>query len=527
MGRALCGFADGSAASPKKKIRTELFPGSNPRYNRSALRNHTYRRAGVLILTMLCAFFAASCTAPFGPGYSIDKQEVRVQFHAAPEPQISVEAEYELRNTGTKPLTLLEFRLPGRRRFHSSEMDFTWDGKAVALGTSEENPRNAVLNFPEAWAVSGRHTLRVKMNFENPKGDESSYMAFAPDAFFLPAQGWQVQLLPARGIFATGGVPPTKWNLTVEVPEGFAVHASGDKIKKSRKGGEIIVRARQRPTDEYPFVIAGRYVSTQVGSGSEKIYLWTRQAQDSAGLREAGASVDATVREYDAVFGKRGKEEKPLWFVECPVVPGCFTKLASRSGILARDDPEEKSSEMVSLDSVVFDLKGGLRKLGAVAAPSLASSWLGYAQSPGFFEQDAPLGAFPAFAAAVGREASSGAGAREETIRNALRVIPAGSVAQTENDDILRAKSFLFFYGLQDRYGAEVFRKAVQHMLYARRSGGFNLDDLIASFGAESHQNVAEFVRLWMKHPGVPREFRARYEKLPAGEPVSLKERSE
>ena len=77
---------------------------------------------------------------------------------------------------------------------------------------------------------------------------------------------------------------------------------------------------------------------------------------------------------------------------------------------------------------------------------------------------------------------------------------------------VVRAKSFLFFYALQDKYGREVFRTAIQHMLYARRGRGFELSDLIAAFEQETHQNVAEFVRLWMKHPGVPDDFRTRYE---------------
>jgi aminopeptidase N len=35
---------------------------------------------------------------------------------------------------------------------------------------------------------------------------------------------------------------------------------------------------------------------------------------------------------------------------------------------------------------------------------------------------------------------------------------------------------------------------------------------LIAAFEQETHQNVAEFVRHWMKRPGVPEDFRVRYE---------------
>jgi hypothetical protein len=160
----------------------------------------------------------------------------------------------------------------------------------------------------------------------------------------------------------------------------------------------------------------------------------------------------------------------------------------------------------------MVDLTGGAPEIAA-AAPSLASSWLGYGQNPGFFEQTPPLYALPAFAASRGREAVEGSQVRPQIIRRLLRAIPANSAArQPEADDVVRAKSILFFYGLQDRYGQQVFSAALTHMLEARSGRGFDLDDLIAAFEQETHQNVTEFVRLWMKHPGVPQDFRVRYE---------------
>jgi len=51
------------------------------------------------------------------------------------------------------------------------------------------------------------------------------------------------------------------------------------------------------------------------------------------------------------------------------------------------------------------------------------------------------------------------------------------------------------------------FLAGATHMLEARTGRGFDLDDLIAAFEQEAHQNVAQFVRLWMKHPGVPKTF--------------------
>ena len=133
------------------------------------------------------------------------------------------------------------------------------------------------------------------------------------------------------------------------------------------------------------------------------------------------------------------------------------------------------SSQLASLDTLLIDFSGGAPKLAA-AAPALAASWLGYGQNPGFYEQPPPLSALPAFASALGQEAIGGPSVRTETIRRALRMIPRSAVARKPEDEtVLRAKSFLFFYALQERFGRESFRHAINHMLSARQGRGFNL----------------------------------------------------
>jgi hypothetical protein len=377
------------------------------------------------------------------------------------------------------------------------------------------------------------------MNLETPGPGESSYLGFTPDAFFLPAQGWAPELLPAKGVLATGGVPPDKWSLTVHVPNGFVVHTSGDKIKTSKHGEENTIYARQRIVDIYPYVIAGRYVTKQIGSDRQKIYLWTRKQQDAGDIRAVSDSLVKTLSNYNLVFGQRsvaqpptgffgrhhtsGQNGLPLWLAECPVIPGCFTERNPLNAQLLGSKDEVRSGEMISLDSAMIDPAPGLKKMALAAAPALAASWLGYGQSPGFYEQDPPLSAFPTFAAAVGDEALNGATARMETIRRALALVPKNSQLPGKEDAAaLQAKSFLFFYALQDRYGPEIFRKAVRHMLDSRRNSGFNLEDLIAAFDEEAHGNTAVFVRLWMKHPGVPADFRAKYENTSAQKNTSL-----
>jgi hypothetical protein len=500
------------------------------------------------LVVFVAAVFSCSCAAPFGPGYTVEKQDIDVRFEPGPPPHISVKSNYQLKNTGTRAFADLELRLPGRRRFNSQSVSLSWNGQALAAEESAANARNTLVHLPSEWAVSDRHTLDISMDFLPPAGNEP-YLGFAPDAFFLPAQGWAPELLPARGAFATGGAPPAKWNLTVHVPKGFIVHASGNKIKTAKHGEEITIRATQRVADIYPYVIAGRYVTKQIGSGREKIYLWTRKAQETGDLKAVSDSLVKASERYNAVFGARSvatapraflsrhhaanpNEDPPLWLVECPVMPGCFSEQTRATRGISGADNEAKPGEMVSLDTAMIDPSPGAKTMVSAAAPALAATWLGYGQSPGFYEQDPPLSAFPVFAAAVGNEALNGAEARTEAIRRALAAVPQNAAAgqQDERADkraderALRAKSLLFFYGLQDRYGDEVFRKAIRHMLYARRSGGFDLDDLIAAFDQEAHGNTAEFVRLWMKHPGVPADFRARYENTSTEQNAAAKE---
>jgi hypothetical protein len=475
-------------------------------------------------LLTVAAYWASGCVAALGPGYTIVKQEITVQFIPA-QPVIRIDADYQLRNTGNQPLTSLELRLPGRRRFHFSDPKALWDKTALTFGASPDNPRNVLLTFPQPWTVSSQHTLRLSVEYQRPAASETTH-SFTPDAFFLPAEGWSPELLPSRGIFATGGVPPKAWNLVLRIPGDFLVHASGQlrkQAKSSRNSAERTIRLTQTVKDGYPFVIAGRYVAATLTAGSETVNLWTRSAQNPEALRQPSEALVRAIQAYDSNFGARPSRAHMLWIVECPDPAGCFSSTTSNFARLMFEENEKISAEMSSQDTAMVDLAGGAPELAAVA-PSLASTWLGYGQNPGFFEQTPPLSALPAFAASRGREAVEGPETRGKIIRRLLRAVPANlKPRSSESDDVLRAKSVLFFYALQDRYGQQVFGAALSHMLGARRGGGFDLDDLIAAFEQETRQNVAQFVRLWMKHPGVPEEFRARYESV-AASALTLKE---
>lgn len=434
-----------------------------------------------------------------------------------------MQADYRLRNTGNQPLDALEVRLAGRRLFHLVQSQALWDGSALPLQTDSSVPRNTVLSLPQPWRVGERHTLRLDSEIVNPPANEPG-SRFAPDAFFLPSEGWAPELLPPHGLFPEGGIPPATWLLQVTVHDGFLVHMSGRLKRNSRHGSETILQSVQGPQDRYPFVVAGRYKQVVAEAEGGKVFLWTRGGETPANMNSAAEAMVKASRAYTATFGPPARSTQQLWIVECPAVPGCFSVTASSYAEFLGASSSQVTSELASADTLIMDVGGGPLKLAA-AAPALAATWLGYGQNPAFYEQQPPLSALPAFASALGLEAIEGPASRTETIRRALQLIPTNSATpRAEDPSVTRAKSFLFFFALEDRFGQDVFRRAINHMLTARRGRGFDLADLIAAFEQETHQNVAEFERQWMKRPGVPQDFRLRYENASASNLFTFKE---
>ena len=401
-------------------------------------------------------------------------------------------------------------RMPGRS-IRATNLTARWDGAELAMEPLKSNSRDTSLKLPEPWKIGARHKLAITYEIHLDTATSGS-LQFTKDAFFLPQESWDPEILPPQGFTAEGGTPPDAWNLVVSVPKDFRVHLSGQGFKRSAKGEQFVYRAQQRPTDRYPFVVAGRYGEARIDAGNHKVYLWTLADAGQQMTPPGGDSLVRALDAYDAVFGIRGKQPQTLWIAECPQTESCFTGRTARYAQLLDLPTDTSIAEMISLDTLLIGKSAGVSRITVAAAPYLAASWLGYGRNGEFFDQQPPLAALPIFAAAVGREAVEGPEVRRQMIDRALREIPEKSPSSgTETPDTIRAKSFLFFYALREKYGEAIFRRAIQHMLYARQGRGFDLNDLIAAFEQETHENVAQFVRQWMKHPGVPEDFRGRH----------------
>jgi hypothetical protein len=460
-------------------------------------------------LLLFVACWLAACATSLGPGYVVEHQEIRVTFQLQPQPLIHVTAEYRLKNTGNQELHSLAVRLPGRR-FNPGSVAVSWDGTSLHPSPSPDNGRDTLIQFPAPWPIGDSRRIQLAYDLLSP----SASIASSADAFALSAEGWTPALPQSPGVFGFGGVPPNNWDLTVTAPKEFLVHASGGKEKRSAKNAQMEIRYQQTSNDLNPFIVAGIYHETRqaLPGRNQRVHIWSRTELQPQSSRQAGDALAKTLATYDSLFGARGKTAPPLWIVECPAGTECIPQRANSYSSFLYGPGGEITAEMISRDTVLVKSGNAAGSPEALAAPALAAGWLGYGQNPGFYEQQPPMSALPAFAAALAREADSSAAVRTEMIQRALAQIPAHASRESNHDPaVTRAKSFLLFYALRDRVGATNFQLAMQHMLSARRARGFDLTDLISALEQQSHQDVGPFVRQWIKLPGVPDDFRALY----------------
>jgi len=78
-------------------------------------------------------------------------------------------------------------------------------------------------------------------------------------------------------------------------------------------------------------------------------------------------------------------------------------------------------------------------------------------------------------------------------------------------------KAALFFVMLEDLCGHQTLSAAFQSIVMARAGDEAGYEELRAAIETVSRRDLAETFRIWLNHPGIPNDFRLRYE--PAANP--------
>jgi len=466
-----------------------------------------------ILLLLACALATAGCNVALGPGYTVKKQQLEARWTGTPE--LAVRGNYRLQNAGNVPLDYLDVTLPPDSR--RSGLQISLDGSPVATQPADALAPAGTVRIPisPALPLKKKCDLVIEYRLAGSVGDVS-----ATPSFYLETRGWYPALREREGLFGSGGEPPEKWDLRVTVPRDFLVHASGQQKGRKRRNDLVEHRFRQRTGKDFdPFVVAGRYQEQKAPSAGAEVILWTFQPPPESAIRDFGHWVGQTAQQYQTTFGTLGEDTRIL-LIEPP--PGIASAPGERKGpfpggtfLLASEYTPvsgEDSDFWVRLDE------------------RLALIWFHHGITP---VPDARLlfeEGLPRYAATIAAEAHNEISNRAALASNRLAFYEDLGGSDHEPHFFLNspdtsrervryaaAKAPLFFLALEDRYGKEAIRNALARLVESLRGRLFNTNDLRVAIQLETGEDPAEFFRQWLNQPGIPEDFRKRYEKQGPG----------
>jgi hypothetical protein len=207
-----------------------------------------------------CAFLAAGCVQPLGPGYHFADRQAEILVSGAAPGRIHFLVADELENAGDRPLRSLEVRLPEGPVFGEQNLRVVIEGAEVsAQRSSETDTRRMRAPFDPPWPQNEKRTVVTEWDLV-PEASERGTIVASPDGFFVADETalplWQTP----NGVFARGGADPNKELLTVFSPPDFRVLAPGKALKRTMDGSYVAQRFLINPEDDFlPYVVAGRY----------------------------------------------------------------------------------------------------------------------------------------------------------------------------------------------------------------------------------------------------------------------------
>jgi hypothetical protein len=339
-----------------------------------------------------------------------------------------------------------------------------------------------------------------------------------------------------------------KWDLEIQVPEDFLVHASG-RVRASRKeNGDVIFRVQQHAAVT-PFVVAGRYqqqiVSASIArSGTrhliDRIVFWTLQPLSADTTHEASIQIAQLIAAYDHIFGARARAPNTIWIVECmsgsePVLPSASSDVSQGADAVC----SLSLPDTVLLPSVAWANGVASKAFKENVNRSLAQLWLGPAAASRPAQNDFSLSGIYAYAAHAALLDEPGQNRPQQNDSNLRRTLIARYLAeydkkwQHQHEDAEKfvpsppsigtnplreptlEKSVLFFFALEDQYGSQPVHRAIARIVHALGEQGYNRNDLRSALEAETQKNAADFFRQWFDESGIPKDFCARYRNRP------------
>src|SRR5579863_5907782 len=149
---------------------------------------------------------AHGCAAPLGPGYTVEKQRIEVTYSQQTPGHVSIRASYQLKNNGTKTLSVLAVQPPDSEIIQPQDLRAEWRGKTIEIPAPklESGGNELRVPLPGNWEIgeSGEFVVSYEIKISPETAAIGSNRSAA---FFLPSAACLPILLPPRGPLATGG----------------------------------------------------------------------------------------------------------------------------------------------------------------------------------------------------------------------------------------------------------------------------------------------------------------------------------
>jgi hypothetical protein len=476
----------------------------------------------IFVLTTLeaWAFLAAGCVHPLGPGYQFAGRQTEILVSGASPGRIHFHVADELENTGDRPLRSLEVRLPEGRVFGEQNLRVVIEGAEVSPErSSETDVRMMRAPFDPQWNQNEKRNVVTEWDLVPDSSARGTIVAsqngfFIADETALPL--WQTPY----GIFTRGGTNPDKELLSVFTPPDFRVLAPGKALKRTTDGDYIVQRFLINPENDFlPYVVAGRYQEKVIQSRQGEVRFWTLNPMDGAVSQTMAERLASSMKTFTEFFGPASPGKPVVRIAESPaVLPAEFGPSLDPGGV--------SFPEGVLLDPRIFQQGIANEAVLQLAEYELARTWFGWRVRPRPEAQilmGRGMGLFGLVIAAEGR----GQDQRRSMIASLIdrydeaRAIapdkrlmepPAGYSRAERISTGYRAA--LFIVALEDVCGHDNLRSALRDIIHDRAGSDTSYEELLAATEADSGKDLAEMFRKWLIQPGIPEDFRARYQKL-------------
>lgn len=451
---------------------------------------------------------------PLAPGYKIQKEVLSVHFAPGSPPHLAVRADYRLSNVGNAPLHYIAVEFPGARSFGRANMRAEIDGNEI---NPQHNPHESADDWriPLSTPWQQKKTIHLVLSYDlATETPADSRILVAANTFYLNDSDWFPMLMGFKAFLSPSISRPNPTDLTVTVPADFRVTASGEVSGVKNQNGEVEHRFRLRKGDFDPYVFAGQYTEQRISSANA-VYWFD---EPPSHLQQSSETLAQTLQFYEHLLGPLPRDNATIHVV------------APRSL-----RPAEEANRLESPPTVVFASESAATAPLGKEFPSLADkqslagtwffhvviprpeAWLladGLSSYVAELDDQRQADSVSRTAEISSTIANFDSAVKEATEKPIISVSPADSIAQRR---IAAAKIVLALFALEDKCGPQNVTHAVADMVYALRGQEYGYSDFRAALEQRSHQDLAIFFRTWLTKPGIPVDFRARYENAAAG----------